>query len=419
MSESIAFRRIVDDFIDELSESSMEALVESVRSQTPTDGEIAYLAKVCANTEEVIWPKSDRAADVASTGGPTSLTTLICPLYLRAFGYDVPKLGVPGRPAGGIDVLAQIPGYKFVLTDSEVATAIRNAGYAHFLAGKNHGKRDAILFEYRKKANAVNVVPLVIASLLAKKLEVGLSRVGLDVRVAPFANFGRTFNEARANAKKFCSVAQILDIQAVCFLTNGSVPYQPYIGRGESLVALSDLLSDTGSPELNRHLDLCYAIASGTAGFEAIRPTTAQLRLHFSNNLDAQGASIDRFFEKAQLIKNMHQFELTAPDHGFLIIDILRLRGVLIRHQKNLASEADPFADPVGVIVRASHQTYLSKGDLIATVRTPTALWPIVQAELAEALRISIYDPRNNTDNPHDVDFTSVTSSPERVVHDE
>jgi len=408
MGEPMSFRRIVDDFIDQLSESSMEALVESVRSQTPTDEEIAYFAKVCANTERVLWHKSDRAADVASTGGPTSLTTLVCPLYLRAFGHDVPKLGVPGRPAGGIDVLAQIPGYKFDLTDSEVATAMGNAGYAHFLAGKNQGNRDALFFEHRKKSNAVNLAPLVIASLLTKKLEVGLSRMGLDVRVAPFANFGRTFNEARANAQRFCSVARILDIEAVCFLTNGSVPYQPYIGRGESLVALSALLSDTSSPELNRHLNLCYAIASGTSGFEAIRPTAAQLRYHFANNLDAQGASLDSFFEKAQLIKNMHQFELTAPDHGFLIIDIERLRWVLTTHQKNLASEADPFPDPVGIILRASHQSFLSKGDLIATIRAPAGLWPRLHTDLAKALRISISDPGDSADNPHDVDFTSV-----------
>ncbi len=63
---------------------------------------------------------ADLVADVASTGGPSSLSTLLSPLFLRAGGAVVPKLGVPGRPAGGIDCLAQIPGYRTELSAQEV-----------------------------------------------------------------------------------------------------------------------------------------------------------------------------------------------------------------------------------------------------------------------------------------------------------
>src|SRR6185503_4646328 len=189
------------------------------------------------NASGRIWGNLIDAADVASTGGPTSLTTLICPLYLRAFGFKVPKLGVPGRPAGGIDVLAQIPGFKFSMTDSQAIAAFNKSGYVHFLADDAHGYHDAVLFSYRKTHDAVNLVPLVIASLLTKKLIVGLSRIGLDVRVSQFGNFGATWSLAKANARQFCEVASTLDISASCFLTDGSVPYQPFIGRGESLIA--------------------------------------------------------------------------------------------------------------------------------------------------------------------------------------
>src|SRR5437868_14746215 len=74
-------------------------------------------------------------ADVASTGGPASLSTLLCPLYLRSYGFVVPKLGVPGRPAGGIDVLAQLPGYRVDLSEADVRRVLERCGYAHFLAG--------------------------------------------------------------------------------------------------------------------------------------------------------------------------------------------------------------------------------------------------------------------------------------------
>ncbi len=208
----MTFKNKVDRFISEASDSAMKALVQSARSDSIADDDIAYLASSCAEASGRIWTALDGAADVASTGGPTSLTTLICPLYLRSLGCSVPKLGVPGRPAGGIDVLAQIPGFKYSLTDSEAIGVLKRAGYVHFLAGDSHGKHDALLFSYRKKNDALALAPLVIASLLSKKLIVGLTCVGLDVRVSSFRNFGQTWNDARANATRCCNVAWVLGI---------------------------------------------------------------------------------------------------------------------------------------------------------------------------------------------------------------
>lgn len=388
MKNSASFLDTVDRFIDEASPSSMDALIRHVRSESIADSDIAYLAQSCANADGLIWDQMDDAADVASTGGPTSLTTLLCPLYLRAFGHRVPKLGVPGRPAGGIDVLAQIPGFKFRMTSSEAADALKTAGYVHFLAGKEQAHHDALLFAYRKTVNALNLPPLVIASLLTKKLVAGLSRVGLEVRVSSFANFGSTWHEAKDNAKRFCDVARILGLSAVCFLTDASVPYQPYIGRGESLVALAHIFESPRFPELGEHLNLCYAIARGTSEFDVSRPTTSELRLHFEANLLAQGASIEGFSEKVNWVVKNHQIALTASEDGFLDIDVEALRRILVSSQNVLVSEVDSFPDPVGVIVKGSHGDYFSKGDVIATVRADASLWPELQTELALALRI-------------------------------
>lgn len=388
MKSSPSFRETVDCFINEASESSMEALIKAARSASFTDDEVAHLAESCALAGGVAWERMDSAADVASTGGPASLSTLLCPLFLRSFGHTVPKLGIPGRPAGGIDVLAQIPGFKFGLTSQEALAVLNRTGYVHFLADEVAGEPDAVLFAYRRKANALSVPTLVIASLLAKKLALGLRKIGLDVRVAPFGNFGRTWDEARNNALRFCRVSAKLGISSICFLTDGSSPYQPYIGRGESLLALADVFNESACGQLESHVDLCYAIARAVSDTDAQRPTPEALKHHFEQNVTAQGGDIGGYWDKVRSISEDHEFTLTAATDGFLSVDVDALRKTLVASQALFVSSEIRFPDPLGVILRSRQGQYVTKGGAVATVRAESDLWSRTQSELTAAFKI-------------------------------
>ena len=144
-------KSLVDKFRSDPTDNAMQALIDRVRTSQVTDDDIAYLVTTLGESGSVLSiPDGRFAADLASTGGPTSLSTLLGPLYLRAKGCCVPKLGVPGRPAGGVDALAQLPGYKVNLTDDEVMACIERCGYAHFLANGEHAPLDARLFQFRQ-----------------------------------------------------------------------------------------------------------------------------------------------------------------------------------------------------------------------------------------------------------------------------
>jgi thymidine phosphorylase len=66
----------------------MQALVEAARDNLLTDDDVAQLATVLAESGTQL-PLDSRAADLASTGGISSLSTLVCPLQLRVLGYSV------------------------------------------------------------------------------------------------------------------------------------------------------------------------------------------------------------------------------------------------------------------------------------------------------------------------------------------
>mgnify|MGYP001167293732 CR=1 FL=1 len=221
-------------------ETDFKSLVDWARQGSNSPDEIAQLATHLADSgERLKWPEAMKTADLASTGGPGSLSTLLSPLVLMSQGYKVVKLAVPGRPAGAIDTLGTIPGYRVMLSTEDICSIIAKTGFAHFLTDDRFAPIDGKLYAYRRRVGAVAIPMLAAASLLAKKLAVGVRLVGLDARIGPHGNFGVTKEEARRNAINFCTAAKQLDIDAVVFIKNDSGPAQPWIGRGESLVALA------------------------------------------------------------------------------------------------------------------------------------------------------------------------------------
>jgi thymidine phosphorylase len=391
MGIMITFKNVADSMAANGDEPSMAMLVEWVKTRSAADDDIAYLADKLASSGEVLaFPGLPQPADVASTGGPTSLSTLLCPLYLRELNATVPKLAVAGRPAGGIDVLYQIPGYKIQLTREEIYRILTECGYVHILADENYAPLDAALFAYRQRVGAQHVQPLVIASLLSKKLAMGLKSVGLDVRVAAHGNFGANWDEAKLNAQRFCRVAKLLDIEATCFLTDASVPYQPYIGRGESLVALAEVFAKTASRLLSEHAKMCFRMAAITvADNRRVQPDGGSLMHRFEQNLSAQGAQPDAFRRKVAETLEGHKQIIRSLSEGFLHISLEKLREVLVDAQKQAVTDKDSFPDPCGVILRKISGEPVKKGETIASVRAKDDLFPVLKERLVAAFGVT------------------------------
>lgn len=385
----ISIEPVVDRLVSEGTDGPMREVIEAVRVRRVTDDELAYLARALAGSESVApLCHRTRAVDLASTGGPTSLSTLLSPIYLRAMGCCVPKLGIPGRPAGGVDVLSRLPGYRVNLSDREVRECIERCGYVHFLAGGAYAPLDARFFSFRQRAGAQDIPELAIASLLAKKLAVGLNRSGLDVRVAPHGNFGAYWEVARTNAQRFQRVAAICAVHASCFLTDARFPYQPFVGRGEALVAVSRVLSGTAVGLLGRHATMCLAMAEVLAPTRMADPVAvgSVARDCFYENLSAQGSSREAFEEYVERTERGHRFELISQQHGFLRVHMGRLRQVFLDFQSVELGEESVFPDSLGVVLNKEPGELVYAGDLMASIRVDEKDWHAVERQFHGAI---------------------------------
>ncbi len=227
-----------------------------------------------------------------------------------------------------------------------------------------------MLFRRRQALGAQQVPELVIASLLAKKVAMGVASAGLDVRVAGHGNFGANAATARANASRFVTVACHLDIRAACFLTDASVPYQGHLGRGESLIALAAVIEDRVEGDLASHARECFAMAAATidAG-GAQMPEARQLKTALRSCLEAHGTTLAAFERRVGVLKAAQRISHRAARDGFVTYDLDRLRRLLVARQSAVSGE--PFADPAGVVLSAPAGSRVGRGDVLMSIRVP------------------------------------------------
>ena len=353
----------------------MQGVVSAARAGRLSDHEIAELALVLAASGEQL-SRDGRAADIASTGGPSSLSTLLCPLQLRARGLVVPTLGVPGRPAGGVDALQTIDGFRATLDVTEAVSALRRFGAVHLLADVRWAPLDARLFLYRQRTGAQAIPSLVIASILAKKLAAGAVGVGLEVRVASHGNFGGTLEEARANARRFNAVARVLDLSPACALTDATRPYQPFIGRGEALVALADVLAGLEDPWLAAHVRLCQRMTDAVAGamgvdVDAPVDATGVSGAHDAL-LQAHGTERAAFERRVEFVRQAPRTIGRAEHASAVTYDLRRLRTLLVdRQQADQPAISGAPPDPAGVVLSVPADTLVEAGEPLISIRVP------------------------------------------------
>ncbi|SFO33188.1 hypothetical protein [Sphingomonas sp. OK281] len=368
---------------DRFSSSSFDSWIHHARTGTLTDDGVTRLAQTLAESGARLESR-DRSADLASTGGPGSISTIWGPAALVATGSSVAKLGVPGRPAGGIDVLMQIEGYRCDLDERAAEKVLDRCGYVHLLAGTRFAPMDAAMFAYRQQNGAQHIPSLAIASLLSKKLATGTINAGLEVRVGPHGNFGTDHRAAVENAERYCRVAGLLGLRGVCFVTDGQHLQQPYLGRGEALLALSLLLDGAECNWLSQHVNDCERWCEMLVGrTRASRLAVVQTII---DNISAQGGDVNFLKRRARTVLSGHRSTVTASAGGIVEYNPGALRQAIMAARR--PDTAGAFDDSAGLILAARPGSKVDQGQPLITVRCEDALRDKLIRDVEDAISV-------------------------------
>jgi thymidine phosphorylase len=164
------------------------------------------LAKAASGTR-LAWDLGP-VVDKHSTGGIGDKVSLILAPILAACGAYVPMISGRGlgHTGGTLDKLDSIPGYDTAPDLARLRAAVRAAGCAIIGQTAELAPADRRLYAIRDVTATVESMPLIVASILSKKLAAGLDALVMDVKVGSGA-FLPSLDAARELARTLVEVA--------------------------------------------------------------------------------------------------------------------------------------------------------------------------------------------------------------------
>jgi pyrimidine-nucleoside phosphorylase len=229
--------------------------------------------------------------DKHSTGGVGDGVTLIFAPLAAALGLGVVKLSGRGlgHTGGTLDKLAAIPGLRTDLAIDELERQVLDVGCVIAAQSPAIVPADRALYALRDATATVPSVPLIAASVMAKKLAIGSDLILLDVKAGSGA-FMATVADAMALGEACLAIARHAGRRCEAAVTDMSQPLGHAVGNA---LDVAEAIAVLRGEQHGRLRDLALAFAAhAVAALERIPPDQAAHRAERSLE---DGSALERF----------------------------------------------------------------------------------------------------------------------------
>ena len=415
-----------------LNEDEIRFFINGVRDNTVSEGQIAALAMTIffhdMNLGERValtlamrdsghvldWRSSDLGGPVVdkhSTGGVGDVTSLMLGPMIAACGGFVPMVSGRGlgHTGGTLDKLESIPGLNIFPDDASFRSMIKTVGVAIIGQTNSLAPADKRFYATRDVTATVDSIPLITASILAKKLAEGLDALVMDVKVGSGALMPN-IEQSMALAHAIVGVANGAGCKTTALLTDMNQVLASSAGNGlEVREAVRFLIGEERNPRL---LDVTMAlcgemlVTSGLAGNENEARTRLQRVLdngeaaeRFGRMVAAQGGPndfvnrYDRYLPAATLSKPVFASQagfISAMDTRALGLAVVALGGGRRRVSDAIdysvgltgmvrLGEPVQIGQPLATIHAASEDSWIQAAQAVRASITIAAQAPAVQ----------------------------------------
>jgi pyrimidine-nucleoside phosphorylase len=340
--------------------------------------------------------------DKHSTGGVGDKISLCLAPLVAACGVAVPMISGRGlgHTGGTLDKLEAIPGFRVDLDAKRFERIVREVGTCLIGQTAQLAPADRRLYALRDVTATVECIPLIVASILSKKLAEGIDGLVLDVKCGGGA-FMKDLKSARALAKALVSVGKGAGKRVSALITDMSAPIGRTIGNALETREAIEILRNAG-PNDTRALTLelgaeMLVLGKRCKSRKEARPLLERALADgsafdvFRRLVKAQGGDVRVVDDPSRLPQSKAKLVVTATKAGYVTaVDALALGKLAIELGAG-RTRADQKIDPAaGFELHANVGDRVSRGAPLVTVHAKTReLANSVQPGVARAFTIA------------------------------
>jgi pyrimidine-nucleoside phosphorylase len=285
-------------------------------------------------------------------------------------------LGITG---GTLDKLDSIPGFQTSLPADRIVQIVQQVGCVICGQTDRMVPADKRLYALRDVTGTVPSMPLIVASILSKKLAEGLQALILDVKFGAAA-FMSELQQGAALARAMVDLGNQCGVNTRAILTSMDSPLGSAAGNWLEVKESIACLEGHGPQDLRELVISCAShllVQTGMAkSLEQARPRAEQCldsgdpRNKWDEMLSAQGADLRAFTEKLKRDSDAPAvLELKSPQAGFVSRCDARIIGEVIRDLGGGRTTKDSKIDyTVGIDQLIKPGTSVRAGSVLARI---------------------------------------------------
>ena len=340
----------IQEFIREFTagkipDYQMAAMLMAIYFRGLDTAETTALTLAMRDSGDVLKFPSDKRplVDKHSTGGIGDKVSLPLAPLLACLGFRVPMisgrgLGITG---GTLDKLDSIPGYQTLLPVKKITALVQKVGCVICGQTDTMVPADKKIYALRDASGTVPSIPLIVASILSKKLAENLDALILDVKFGSAA-FMQTKSDARKLAKAMVALGNECGVNTRAILTDMNTPLGCAAGNWLEVKESVDCLENKGPDDLRQlvvdsaaHLLIQTKKSKSIAAARKLAEgclNSGEPRKKWDEMIVAQGADLKAFNKKLLLDSTAPvALELKSTRAGFISKCDARIIGEVIR----------------------------------------------------------------------------------------
>jgi len=333
-------RALVDGFVrGTVADYQMSAWLMAALLRGMTGAETTALMEAMLHSGKVLRLASVRApkVDKHSTGGVGDKISICLAPAVAACGVAVPMISGRGlgHTGGTLDKLEAIPGYRVNLDVRTFERIVARVGVSMIGQTKELAPADGRIYALRDVTGTVESIPLIVASILSKKIAEGVDALVLDVKAGSGA-FMKDVRSAKKLARALVGVGTQAGKRVSALVTDMTSPTGVMVGNALEVREAIDVLRGGGPPDT---VEITVALGAEMLLLAGVEKSRASARSRVANVLltgkglavfrrmvEAHGGDVRAIDDPGRLPRARHRIAVPSKKAGVVAsVDALRI----------------------------------------------------------------------------------------------